>query len=89
MSAAGLLMHCVRGRAVLELRSLRHVRFATLLLLGGSLAMAAAIEASGLSAWLASQLSALREAPTWAQLLLASLATVALSAVASNVATIA
>jgi sodium-dependent dicarboxylate transporter 2/3/5 len=79
----------VRGRPVLELRSLRHLHFETLLLLGGSLAMAAAIEASGLSGWLAGQLSGLRNAPVWGQLLLASLATVALSAVASNVATIA
>ena len=90
MSAAFVLMLVrIRGRAVLELRSLRYLPFETLLLLGGSLAMAAAIEASGLSAWLAGQLATLREAPTWAQLLLASSATVALSAVASNVATIA
>jgi sodium-dependent dicarboxylate transporter 2/3/5 len=79
----------VQGRRALELRSLRHLRYDTLLLLGGSLAMAAAIEASGLSGWLAGRLTALREAPPAAQLLLASLATVALSAVASNVATIA
>jgi len=90
MSAAFLLMLLrVRGRPVLELRSLRRLPFDTLLLLGGSLAMAAAIEASGLSAWLAGQLASLRAAPGWAQLLLASVATVALSAVASNVATIA
>jgi sodium-dependent dicarboxylate transporter 2/3/5 len=90
MSAALLLMALrVEGRPVLGLRSLRHVRFETLLLLGGSLAMAAAIEASGLSSWLASQLAVLRDMPLWTQLVLASLATVALSAVASNVATIA
>ena len=90
MSAAFVLMLVrVRGRAMLELRFLRYLPFETLLLLGGSLAMAAAIEASGLSAWLAGQLATLREAPAWAQLLLASVATVALSAVASNVATIA
>jgi sodium-dependent dicarboxylate transporter 2/3/5 len=77
----------IRGRAMLELRFLRSP--SSLLLLGGSLAMAAAIEASGLSAWLAGQLTTLREAPAWTQLLLASAATVALSAVASNVATIA
>jgi sodium-dependent dicarboxylate transporter 2/3/5 len=90
MTAAFTLMLLrVRGRAVLEWRSLRFVPFETLLLLGGSLAMAAAIEASGLSSWLAGQLAGLRDAPVWAQLLLASLATVALSSVASNVATIA
>jgi sodium-dependent dicarboxylate transporter 2/3/5 len=90
MTAALLLMLLrIRGRALLELRWLRRLPFETLLLLGGSLAMAAAIEASGLSGWLAGQLAALRDAPAWAQLLLASFATVALSAVASNVATIA
>ena len=90
MTAAFLLMLLrIRGRPLLELRWLRRLPFETLLLLGGSLAMAAAIEASGLSAWLAGRLGTLREAPVWAQLLLASAATVALSAVASNVATIA
>ena len=90
IGAALLLMLVrIRGRAVLELRSLRYLPFETLLLLGGSLSMAAAIEASGLSGWLAGQLATLREAPVGAQLLLASAATVALSAVASNVATIA
>ena len=89
LAALVLMLLRVQGRRVLELSALRHLRFETLLLLGGSLAMAAAIEASGLSGWLAGQLAALREAPAWAQLLVASLATVALSAVASNVATIA
>jgi sodium-dependent dicarboxylate transporter 2/3/5 len=90
MSAAlALILMRSRGRAVLELRQIRAIRFETLLLLGGSLAMAAAIEASGLSVWLAGQMAALRDSPAWAQLLLASFTTVALSAVASNVATIA
>jgi sodium-dependent dicarboxylate transporter 2/3/5 len=90
MSAALVLfLWRVRGRAALEPASLRFIRFETLLLLGGSLAMAAAIEASGLSAWMGGRLALLRESPEWAQILLASAATVALSAVASNVATIA
>jgi sodium-dependent dicarboxylate transporter 2/3/5 len=49
--------------------------------------MAAAIEASGLSGWLAQRLAGLAQAPVVAQLLLVSGVTVALSAVASNVAT--
>ena len=88
-AALSLMLLRVEGRAVLAPRSLRLVPFETLLLLGGSLAMAAAIEASGLSVWLAGRLAGLRDAPVWAQLLLASFATVALSSVASNVATIA
>ena len=88
-AAVALMLVRVRGRPVLELRSLRLVHLETLLLLGGSLAMAAAIEASGLSAWLGGQLTAVRGSPAWLQLLLVSATTVALSAVASNVATIA
>ena len=90
MTAALVLMLVrVRGRPVLEPRSLRLVHLETLVLLGGSLAMAAAIEASGLSSWLGGQLAAVRGNPAWLQLLVVSATTVALSAVASNVATIA
>jgi sodium-dependent dicarboxylate transporter 2/3/5 len=88
-AALALMLARVRGRPVLALGTLRRLRFDTLLLLGGSLAMAAAIEASGLSAWLAERLATLRDLSAGAQLLVASAATVALSAVASNVATIA
>ena len=51
--------------------------------------MAAAIQKSGLSAFLSAQLGVVRGLPPFEQVLLASLATVALSAVASNTATIA
>jgi sodium-dependent dicarboxylate transporter 2/3/5 len=88
-AALTLMLVRVRGRPVLELRSLRLVHLETLLLLGGSLAMAAAIEASGLSGWLGGQLAVVRGSPAWLQLLVVSATTVALSAVASNVATIA
>ncbi|MBI3180893.1 MAG: DASS family sodium-coupled anion symporter [Myxococcales bacterium] len=72
----------------LTLRALRKVPWGTLVLLGGSFALAAGIEGSGLSAWLALKLSPVAALPLWAQLFLASGATVALSAVASNTATI-
>lgn len=78
-----------RGRQVLEVGSLKRVPWETLLLLGGGFAMAAAIQGSGLSAFLSSRLSALQGLPPFAQILLASTAAVALSAVASNTATIA
>jgi sodium-dependent dicarboxylate transporter 2/3/5 len=77
-----------QGRALMP-GSLRVIPWETLLLLGGSFAMAAAIDASGLSVWLAGQLARLREVPGFAQVLLASLATVTLSAFASNAATVA
>ena len=89
--AAAILLMLLRahGRPVLAPRSLRTVPWETLLLLGGGFAMAAAVQASGLSTGLASGLSALREMSPWAQVLAASLATVAISAIASNTSTIA
>jgi sodium-dependent dicarboxylate transporter 2/3/5 len=77
----------VDRRRVLEPASLRFVQWATLLLLGGGLSLAASIQASGLSHWLGAQLEALRAAPPFAQAAAASLVTVALSAFASNAAT--
>jgi sodium-dependent dicarboxylate transporter 2/3/5 len=82
--AAGVLLS-VRG---VSPASLRRVPWSTLVLLGGSFSLAAGIEGSGLGAWLAGALGALREMPLAAQLLLASGASVALTAVASNTATI-
>jgi sodium-dependent dicarboxylate transporter 2/3/5 len=74
---------------VLGFPALRRVPWETLLLLGGGFAMAAAIQQSGLSAWMSEQLLAARGLPPFGQVLLASVAVVALSAVASNTATIA
>jgi sodium-dependent dicarboxylate transporter 2/3/5 len=89
--AAGLLLLLWRsgGGPVLGFPALRRVPWATLLLLGGGFAMAAAIQESGLSAWMGQQLLGVRGLPPFQQVLLASFATVALSAVASNTATIA
>ncbi len=89
--AAALALLAMRngGRAVLEVRTLRRVPWETLLLLGGSFAMGEAIKQSGLSDWLALRLAVLRGQPAFVQVLLASLVTVAITAVASNTATVA
>ena len=89
LAALVLLLWRTRGRQVLGFRALAAVPWETLLLLGGGFAMAAAIQKSGLSAWLGGQLVALRGVPPFAQVLLSSLAVVGLSAVATNTATIA
>jgi sodium-dependent dicarboxylate transporter 2/3/5 len=71
-----------------SLATLRRVPWSTLVLLGGSFSMAAGIEGSGLSSWLAERLAALATLPFAAQLFITSVATVFLSAIASNTATV-
>jgi len=89
LAALSLMLWRTQGRQVLGFRALKQVPWETLLLLGGGFAMAAAIQKSGLSAFLGAQLLAIRDLPPFAQVLLSSVAVVALSAVASNTATIA
>lgn len=89
LAALVLLAWRTRGQQVLAPRALARVPWETLLLLGGGFAMAAGIQKSGLSGWMAGQLAGVRGLPGPAQVLLAALVTVGISAVASNTATIA
>jgi sodium-dependent dicarboxylate transporter 2/3/5 len=73
---------------VLPLPALRRLPWGTLVLLGGSLAMAAGIEESGLSLWLGERFGGLAELPLAGQIAVATTGTIGLSAIASNVATI-
>ena len=67
---------------------LKRVPWGTLLLLGGSFAMAAGLEHSGFSGWLSAQAKGIRDLPVWLQHGAPAFATIGLSAVASNTATI-
>jgi solute carrier family 13 (sodium-dependent dicarboxylate transporter), member 2/3/5 len=82
--AAGTLL--LLGR--LSLAALRRVPWSTLLLLGGGFALAAGIEASGLSHWLSLRLSGLEGLSPVAQHATVASATILLSAIASNTATV-
>lgn len=88
LAALVLLAYRLDGHRVLDARALRAVPWKTLLLLGGSFAMANGIQKSGLSEWMGMQLAVVRTLGPFWQVLLTSVATVLLSAIASNVATI-
>jgi len=80
------------GAALIATRTIhwatfRKIPWSTLLLLGGSFAMASGIEASGLGQWMAARFAGIGELPFVAQVGLTALGTVVLSAVASNTAT--
>ena len=79
---------CLLLTRSLSLAALRRVPWSTLVLLGGSFAMAAGIEGSGLSRWMAARLGAVAALPLLQQIGIASAGTVVLSAVASNTATV-
>ncbi|MBI4551503.1 MAG: SLC13 family permease [Candidatus Latescibacteria bacterium] len=88
LAALVLLASRLDGHQVLDARAFRAVPWTTLLLLGGSFAMANGIQKSGLSEWMGTQLVGVRTLGPFWQVLLTSVATVTLSAIASNVATI-
>lgn len=76
-----------RGRRALDLVAVRRIPYSVLLLLGGSFAMAEGLGTSGLVQILGHQTAILASWPGLAAFLVVSLATVALSAAASNTGT--
>ncbi len=88
--AAALVLLALRprGQALLHPRSLLRVPWSALVLLGGGFALAAGVQGSGLSRAMAERLHVLGDLPPFAQVLVAGLVTVAISAVASNTASI-
>ncbi len=89
LASAVLMLVRSGGRAVLEPASLRSLQWKTLLLIGGGFSMAAAIDGSGLAGWLGTAIGGLRDLQPMPQLVLVSVAAVAISAFASNAATVA
>ena len=86
-TVAMLAMLVLLALGALSRRAVRGMSWGTLVLLGGSFAMASGIEGSGLGGWMAHRLAVVSSLPPFGQIGLASLGTVALSAVASNTAT--
>lgn len=73
-------------RPLLTWDEAKAIPWAVLLLFGGGLSLAAAVESSGLAAWIAQQLGALEGVSTVLLLLTVAAATVLLSEIASNAA---
>lgn len=89
MSAAVLLfiVPLGGGRRALDVGALKRIPYAVLLLLGGSFAMAEGLTASGLVEVFSRRMGELAELPPVLAFLAVSTASVAVSAVASNIAT--
>lgn len=83
-----LLVWRVDGRALCGRAALRETPWSTLLLLGGSFALAVGVGGSGLFESIGGALAWLRELPLWPQCVVAATAAVVASATASNTATI-
>jgi sodium-dependent dicarboxylate transporter 2/3/5 len=76
-----------KGTFLMDWPTAERIPWGVLLLFGGGLSLAEAFRSSGLSDYLGNSLSALQHLPGWAAALMVLVAVVALSEIASNVAT--
>jgi sodium-dependent dicarboxylate transporter 2/3/5 len=74
-------------RFALDIKRAAHVQWSLLVLLGGSLAMAYGMQKSGLSTWLGAQLQGIGQVGPYQAIVMIAFASLALTEVASNVAT--
>lgn len=78
---------CKDGR-ILDWQTAKKVPWGILLLFGGGFALAEGMSSSGLSEWIGGQFGALKGAPTWLMVLGVTLGIIALTELASNMATV-
>lgn len=76
------------GARLMDWEAAERIPWGIAILFGGGLSMAAALEAAGLSGWIGTQLEGLSVWPIWMLVLVLVAATVFLSELASNVATL-
>ncbi len=75
------------GSPALDWAATRTLPWGVVVLVGGGLSLGAAIDGSGLAAWIGDRLGGLAEAPPWATVLAVAVATIGVSHFASNTAT--
>jgi solute carrier family 13 (sodium-dependent dicarboxylate transporter), member 2/3/5 len=88
--SAGVLLVCMPGtggRMLLDWEATRELPWGVLLLVGGGLSLGSAVEASGLSVWIAQSLGLLAAWPLWLLIVALALCVMLASHVTSNTAT--
>lgn len=75
------------GRFLMDWEAMRDLPWGVLVLVGGGLSLGAAIDGSGLAAWIGARFTGLSAAPLGLSILVVAAATMAVSHIASNTAT--
>jgi solute carrier family 13 (sodium-dependent dicarboxylate transporter), member 2/3/5 len=91
MAAAALLftipLSLRRGEFILDWRAARRIAWGVLILFGGGLSLARAMDESGLATWIGSAISALEVVPFWVLIVAVTTLVVFLTEITSNAAT--